>query len=234
MNQSSKEEYIERLFSSIAPRYDLLNSVLSFNRHKYWRAFAVEKCRLSLGDRALDVCTGTLDLAIGLSEIVGPSGSVLGVDFCRPMLEIGQRKLAARGIQNVSVAEENVEHLSVPSNSFDAATIGFALRNVENVENTLVEMTRAVKPGGRVVSLELAQPQGAIFRHIYGLYSRLLPFIGGVLSGSKESYAYLPASVKRFYSREELAAIMAKVGLTDIEVYNLTAGIATVHVGIKG
>jgi len=229
-----KEEYVEKLFTSIAPRYDLLNSLLSFNRHKYWRAFSVRQCRLSPSDRALDVAAGTLDFAVELSKAVGPSGEVVAVDFCRPMLELGRQKIERQGIANISAIEGNAEHLPVPSDSFRAATIGFALRNVADVERTIAEMARAVEPGGRVVCLELARPQGPVFKHIYNLYfNRVLPFIGGLISRSHESYAYLPASLRSFYTREELTRVMKKVGLADIEVHDLTGGIVAVHIGTK-
>ena len=231
---ASKEEYIERLFTSIAPRYDLLNSLLSFNRHKYWRRFAVGQCDLWPGDTALDVCAGTGDFAIELAGTVGAHGRVVAVDFCRPMLEIGRRKLEKRRVPNVCLTEGNAEHLPLPSNSFRAATIGFALRNVASVENTLAEMTRVVEPGGRVVSLELAKPCGRLFGPIYNLYFyHILPLIGGAVNGRRELYEYLPASLTTFHSRKELSQIMEKVGLADIRVHDLTGGVAAVHVGIK-
>jgi len=230
----SKEEFIERLFASIAPRYDLLNSILSFNCHKSWRRYAVGKCGLSLGDTAIDVCAGTLDFAIELSKAVGPGGSVVGVDFCRPMLDLGMEKLKKRGIQNVQAVEGNAEHLPVESDTYQAATIGFALRNVESVEKTLAEMTRVVKPGGRVVSLELARPVAPVFKQIYNLYfNRMLPLIGGAVHGDQSPYRYLPESVARFCSREELARLMEKVGLCDVEVHDLTGGVVAVHIGTK-
>ncbi len=234
INTDSKEQYIEELFSSIAPRYDLLNTILSFNCHKSWRRFAVAKCGLSPGDSALDVAAGTLDLSIELAGAVSTTGSVVGVDFCKPMLDIGRRKIERRGIDNISAVYGNAEHLPVPSNSFTAATIGFALRNVASIENTLAEMTRAVKPGGRVVSLELAKPVWPVFREIYALYfQRILPLVGGAINKKREPYQYLPESLARFCSREELSQIMQKVGLTDIRIYNLTGGIVAVHVGVK-
>ena len=230
----SKEKYVEQLFASIAPRYDLLNSILSFNCHKRWRAFAVRQCSLSPGDVALDVCAGTLDLAIVLSRAVGPTGRVVGVDFCRPMLEVGWRKIEKRRIGNVFLVEGNAERLPAPSGSFRAATIGFALRNVASVESTLAEMARVVKPGGRVVSLELAKPAAPVFRHLYSLYfDHILPFIGGVVNGGRGPYKYLPESLKRFCSREELSRTMQKVGLGDVRVYNLSGGAVAVHVGTK-
>ncbi len=289
MVQSPKEKYVREMFASIAPRYDLLNSLLSFNRHRYWRRFAVEKCELRPGDSALDVGVGTGDLAIELARAVSsptmlgreldslpgnrpgggsptPSptswgkstsgtlcGRVVGVDFCHPMLDLAAQKLNRRGIANVILLEGNAEALPVPSNSFRAATTGFTLRNVGNIEIALAEMTRAVEPGGRVVVLELAEPTGPVFRRIYHTYfRRLLPLIGGVISGGRGSvratapgsdgaspsqnggpYDYLPASVASFASREELKAVMEKVGLADVKVYDLTAGIVAIHVGIK-
>lgn len=230
----SKEEFIDQVFTSIAPRYDLLNSILSLNLHKYWREFAARKCCLAPGDSVLDVAAGTLDFAFALSKAVGPEGRVVAVDFCKPMLEIGIRKMKRRGITNIEVMEGNAERLAVPDNSFKAATIGFALRNVSDVEATLKEMVRAVEPGGRVVSLELISPENPVFRKIYTACARrIIPAVGGLISGYKEPYKYLPASVERFCSREELSAIMLKVGLKDVKVYNLTFGIAAVHVGIK-
>ena len=230
----SKERYVEALFASIAPRYDLLNSILSFNCHKRWRAFAVRQCSLSPGDAALDVCAGTLDLAIELSRPVGPTGRVVGVDFCRPMLEVGRRKLEKRRIGNVFPVEGNAERLPVPSGSFRAATIGFALRNVASVENTLAEMARVVKPGGRVVSLELAKPEGPVFRRLHRLYFyHVLPVIGGAVNRRREAYQYLPESLERFQSREELSEMMRNVGLGDVRVHDLAGGAIAVHVGIK-
>ena len=230
----TKEDYIRGMFASIAPRYDLLNSILSFNRHKYWRSFAVRQCNLSPGDRALDIGAGTLDFAIELSRAVGPSGQVVAVDFCRPMFEIGMRKLGKRGIRNVSAVEGNAEHLPVPSTSFRAATIGFVLRNVESVQRTIAEMARAVEPGGKVVCLELARPRSKLFGRVYDLYFyRVLPLIGGIVNRRRGPYDYLPASLKRFCSREELSGIMEKEGLADIRVYDLTGGVAAVHVGTK-
>ncbi|MHB0912479.1 MAG: class I SAM-dependent methyltransferase [Armatimonadota bacterium] len=227
---SGKEEYIERLFASIAPRYDLVNSVLSLGMHKRWRRFAAAQCGLAPGGSAIDVAAGTLDLSIELSRLVGPEGRVVAVDFCAPMLDLGRAKLAKRGIENIETVHGNAE--SLPDGCFDAATIGFALRNVESVDRTLSEMARVVRPGGRVISLELARPEHPLLARFYDAYSRLVPVVGGLMR-KREPYEYLPASIARFHSRRELAGLMERAGLSDIRIYDLAGGAATVHVGTK-
>jgi demethylmenaquinone methyltransferase/2-methoxy-6-polyprenyl-1,4-benzoquinol methylase len=230
----SKGQYVEKLFASIAPKYDLLNSLLSFGLHKQWRRTAIRECALTPGNTALDVAAGTLELSIMMSEIVGSGGAVTAVDFCVPMLEIGRRKLEDRGIGNVSTVEGNAESLPVESDSFDCAIIGFGLRNVSDVQKTLSEMVRAVKSGGRVVSLELFLPDNRFFARIYEMYfARALPIIGGVVSGDRESYQYLPESVARFRTKVELKAMMESAGLAGVTVLDLTGGVAAVHVGVK-
>lgn len=194
----------------------------------------MRQCGLRIGGKALDVAAGTLDLALAMSDAVGSSGEVVAVDFCRPMLDIGAKKLARSGKTNVTLVEANAQHMPLPSNAFDAAGIAFGLRNMADVEAVLAEMARVVRPGGRVVCLELAKPRGPIFRQLYNLYFHsMLPLIGGMVNRRRGPYDYLPASVQSFCSREELAALMAKVGLTDIQVHDLTCGVAAVHVGTK-
>ena len=234
ISYKSKEEYVKNLFSSIALRYDLLNTILSFNCHKRWRRFAVRMCGLHPGDSALDVAAGTLDFAIELSNMVGASGNVTAIDFCLPMLETGLLKLRKRKINGIAVVEGNAEHLPFADNMFNAATIGFALRNVSSIENTFFEMARVVKPGGKVVSLELAKPTNTLFRFVYEFYFyKALPLIGGFFNGRLEPYRYLPESLKNFKTRDEISQIMRQSGLDDIKVYDLTGGIVAVHVGTK-
>lgn len=226
-----KAKYVHGMFSSIAGRYDLLNTLLSLNRDKSWRKFAVEQSKLAPGNSALDIGTGTGELAIELAKAVGADGRVVGTDFCREMLDVAEEK--CRGFC-IELAEGNAQKLPYPDDTFDAATIGFALRNVENVEKTLGEMTRVVRPGGRVVSLEFTQPDNRVFRKIYYTYFfKILPAVGGLISKNKDAYSYLPDSVAKFPSKTKLKKIMEKTGLKDIEIYPLTLGIVAVHVGIK-
>ncbi|MCL6519115.1 MAG: bifunctional demethylmenaquinone methyltransferase/2-methoxy-6-polyprenyl-1,4-benzoquinol methylase UbiE [Armatimonadetes bacterium] len=229
----SREEYIECLFASIAKRYDIANTILSLNLHKSWRKFTLRQTKLANGDTAVDICTGTGDLAIEIARAVG-TGKVIAVDFCRPMLDLCVRKLDRLGIKNISLIQGNAENLPLPSNVYKAATIGFGIRNVSNVERAFSEMARVVAPGGSVVCLEFSRPKGKLFARMYNFYShRILPLIGGLLSGSREAYEYLNLSIDSFLSREELSDIMKKVGLQDIEVFDLTGGIVAVHVGVK-
>ena len=226
-----KEKYVQSMFSSIAHRYDLLNTLLSLNRDKYWRRFAVECSGLEPGGSAIDVATGTGEFAIELAKAVGPEGKVVGVDFCREMLDIAEEK--CRGLC-IELAEGNAQELPYPDDTFDLATIGFALRNVESVEKTLKEMVRVAKPGGRVISLEFTQPDNRLFRRIYYAYFfKILPIVGGLVSRSKEAYTYLPGSVVRFPGKMELKEIMENAGLEDVEIYSLTGGIVAVHIGVK-
>jgi demethylmenaquinone methyltransferase/2-methoxy-6-polyprenyl-1,4-benzoquinol methylase len=229
-----KEVFVEELFSAIAPKYDFLNSLLSFGIHKAWRAYAIKCCRLSPGDSALDVAAGTCDLSIRLARQVESRGRVVAVDFCRPMLEVGKKNLERLGIKNIEVLLGNAKNLPLEDGTFKASISGFALRNVDDIPATIREMARATAPGGRVVLLELAKPEGPVFSRLYNFYfERVLPLIGGVISRKLGPYKYLPASLKCFCSREEIVQMMIEAGLHDVKVHNLTGGICAVHVGVK-
>ena len=229
-----KETYIQKMFSSIANNYDFLNTLLSFNRDKYWRKFAVSKTDLGYGGKALDVATGTGKLALELAKRVGKEGKVIGIDFCQKMLSNAQHKLRKTRYQNVELIQTNAEALPFPDGAFDCATIGFGLRNSTDIRQTLQEMTRVLKVDGRLVCLEFSQPGHQIFRWIYHLYnSSILPFAGWLISRNRDAYTYLPRSIEEFPSPLQLEQTMEKVGLTNIEVYPLTLGIVTVHIGTK-
>ena len=226
-----KERYVRDMFAAIAPQYDLLNAILSFNQHKAWRRLAVKISGARPGDRCLDVCTGTGDLALDLAGAVSPGGSVVGADFCEPMIRSGLTKtLKARDIQ-MMVA--NAEALPYPTNSFAVVTVGFGVRNVAHVEQAVREMARVVKPGGKVVVLEFSRPPRSWYRPFIDFYLfRVLPFIGGMLS-RREAYSYLPESMKHFVSREELASVMEQSGLASVVVRSLNFGTVCIHSGTK-
>ncbi len=221
------------MFAGIAPQYDLLNSILSFNRHKAWRRRAVRLARVTEGSRCLDVCSGTGDFAIDLAAAAGRSGRVACVDFCEPMLRRGLPKTTAARGAPISMLVGNAEHLPYASGSFDVATVGFGIRNVADADRALREMARVVRSGGRVVILEFNRPAGRWMRAIVDLYLfGILPRIGGLLS-RREAYSYLPESMKRFLSRQELSDAMERAGLRAIEVHDLNFGTVCIHIGAR-
>jgi len=231
VSAGEKARYVRAMFDAIAPRYDLLNSVLSFTIHYRWRAYAARCAALKDGDSALDVCCGTGDFARELRRRVGRTGQLMGIDFSLPMLKAGQTKAQA---DQVATAQADALRLPFPDNAFNAAVIGFGLRNVADPGAGLAEMARTVKSGGRVVCLEFSQPKLPLLRGLYNLYSlKVMPLVGGLVSGRREAYSYLPQSVARWKSREELADLMRRAGLQDIRTRDLTFGIACVHTGTK-
>jgi len=221
------------MFAGIARRYDLLNHLLSANIDRRWRRLVAEKLRpaLGAGTHTLDVACGTGDLALTLSE--AGATSVTGVDFCRPMLEIATQK-AARLKRAIPFVEGDALRLPFAAGSFDVATIAFGLRNLANVEAGLNELWRVLKPGGRVAILEFSHPVVPGFHALFQFYfTRVLPRIGGLVSGSRGAYEYLPDSVSRFPDQKRLAELMREVGFERVEYQNLTGGIAALHLGAR-
>jgi len=228
--KNSAEDHARRvrdMFARISPSYDRLNHLLSGNSDKRWRRIVVEKLRplLPPAARILDVACGTGDLSIALFENMGVR--VVGVDFCRPMLE-----LAAQKKQQLDLVEGDALRLPFDDAAFDAVTIAFGLRNLSNVERGLEELRRVLKPDGWVAILEFSKPVVPGFRSLAAVYcTRLLPRIGGMISGSRSAYEYLPDSVSRFPDQETLAALMRDCGFEDVAFQNLTGGIAALHTG---
>jgi demethylmenaquinone methyltransferase/2-methoxy-6-polyprenyl-1,4-benzoquinol methylase len=234
--KKEKEKFVHQVFESIAEHYDKMNTILSFRRHKAWRKFAMKKMNVRPGDSALDVCCGTGDWAIALKE-ASKTGRVVGLDFSARMLMVAEKKLEKKGLAGqIELIEGNAMELPFPDNTFDHATIGFALRNVPDLVHVLKEMKRVVKPGGQVVSLELSKPTWPPFRKLYYFYfQRILPYLGKILAGRYEQYRWLPESLVDFPDYHELARIMREeVGFAEVEVYPLTGGITALHIGRKG
>jgi demethylmenaquinone methyltransferase/2-methoxy-6-polyprenyl-1,4-benzoquinol methylase len=221
------------MFATISARYDLLNHLLSGSLDKRWRRKVARLLRTGRGkrDRLLDVACGTGDLALTLFEATG--ARVIGTDFCRPMLEIAQGK-AARQQCAIPFVEGDALQLPFPDDSFDGVTMGFGLRNLSSFGDGLKELLRIARPGGTVVVLEFSQPQVPGFRALFQFYfQRVLPLLGGALSGSKSAYEYLPDSVARFPNQEQLAQLMRQLGFAEVEYLNLTGGVAAIHSGKK-
>jgi demethylmenaquinone methyltransferase/2-methoxy-6-polyprenyl-1,4-benzoquinol methylase len=233
-NESAANEHagrVREMFANIANRYDLLNHLLSANVDKRWRRIVATKVRekiSSSGACVLDVACGTGDLALTLFETTG--ARVVGTDFCRPMLAVAAGKIPSQ----VPLVEGDALRLPFRSGSFDAVTIAFGLRNLSSVENGLAELCRVLKPGGWVAVLEFSNPCNAIFRAVFGVYFRkVLPVLGGALSGSLSAYAYLPASVRKFPDQAQLALLMQQAGFAQVQYQNLTGGIAALHMGSR-
>jgi demethylmenaquinone methyltransferase/2-methoxy-6-polyprenyl-1,4-benzoquinol methylase len=228
--KNSAEDHARRvrdMFARISPRYDLLNHLLSANIDKRWRRRVVEKLEplVAHESRILDVACGTGDLSIALFENIG--AGVTGLDFCRPMLE-----RAARKQPRIAFVEGDALQLPFDKGVFDAVTIAFGLRNLSSVERGLSELQRVLKPNGWAVILEFSKPVVPGFRSLAAAYcTRLLPRIGGLISGSRSAYEYLPDSVSRFPDQETLSVMMSDAGFADVGFENLTGGVAALHTG---
>jgi len=226
---TDKAAYIQGMFSAISGRYDLINTLLSFRRDRYWRSATVSSLALRGDERVLDVATGTGKLAKELARRLSGEGKVVGIDFCSEML---YRARGRAGSADLVLA--TAERAPFPDNTFDCATVGFALRNVPDVELMLAETARVVKTGGKVVCLEFSRPRHRVFRRIHRLYlSVILPLLGRVISGDREAYLYLPRSIMEFCEPEELHRLMRSVGLKDATSRPLTCGVVSIHTGTK-
>lgn len=222
---------VRAMFGDIAGRYDLMNTVMTAGMHHRWRRLGVEAAGLSPGDSALDVCCGTGDFALALSDAVGPQGRVTGVDFSRRMLEVARRKAEREG-RDVLIQWGDATALEFPDNAFDAATVGFGIRNIPDIGRAFAEMARVVRPGGRVVCLEITQPQRQPFKGFYSFwFDRLVPVAGKVASRGGGAYSYLPSSVKRFPPAPRLAGMMQEAGMAGVTYRLLAGGIIALHVG---
>lgn len=231
-NHAEKEVFVQGVFSHIAKNYDLMNSLLSFHQDSYWRRFAVEKMALNENMNILDVACGTGMLTKEALRQM-PSLHIEALDFSPEMLAQGEVRLAEAGLlDKVNLVEGDAMNLPYEANTFDCAMSAFALRNVPDIIKTLSEMKRVVKPGGRVVTLELAKPTVIGFKQLYYLYfEKILPVLGK-LSKDQSSYAWLPESLRRYPHQSKVLEYFKQVGYKDAAYYELTGGIVAVHVGI--
>jgi demethylmenaquinone methyltransferase / 2-methoxy-6-polyprenyl-1,4-benzoquinol methylase len=227
-----EEPQVRAMFDRIAGFYDLMNSVMTAGLHHRWRARAADLARVGPGSRVLDVATGTGDLALELAGRVGANGEVVGSDFSEEMLVRARAKARERGAR-VSFEWGNALQLSYPTASFDAATVGFGARNFSDLDKGLAEMTRVVRPGGRVVVLEITTPTRPPLSTFYRVwFDHLVPLLGR-MTGESVAYEYLPQSVKRFPGPAELAETMRGMGLDGIRYVLTAGGIIAIHVGEK-
>ena len=224
---------VRDMFASIARRYDTANEVLSLGIHKGWRRAAVHLSGAAPGQRVLDCATGTGDLALEFKRAVGPAGEVIGTDFCAEMLESAPAK-AAKAALAVKFAVADALALPYADSQFDVASIAFGIRNVDDPLLCLREMARVVKPGGCVVVLEFGQPRGP-FGAVFRAYSRgVMPVVGGLLTGNRAAYEYLPRTAAAFPAGEKFLALMDEAGVfSRTEAHPLTFGTAFVYRGVK-
>jgi demethylmenaquinone methyltransferase / 2-methoxy-6-polyprenyl-1,4-benzoquinol methylase len=222
---------VRTMFDRVARVYDLMNTAMTAGMHHRWRERAADRAELDPGGAALDVCCGTGDLALEVAERVGPGGTVVGCDFSDPMLEIARGKAAERGVGQVRFEWSDALDLPHADETFDAVTVGFGARNLADLERGLAEMTRVLKPGGRLVILEITQPHRPPLSTFYSLwFDRIVPALGAV-AGDHDAYTYLPQSVKRFPSPPALAELMSAAGLGRIRYLLLAGGIIAIHSG---
>jgi demethylmenaquinone methyltransferase/2-methoxy-6-polyprenyl-1,4-benzoquinol methylase len=224
-----KRSYVRAMFSEIAPRYDLLNHLLSFNIDRRWRTKAIAALGWQRQPEGLylDLCAGTLDVAIELAQQQGFHGRILGADFAEGMLRAGKSKTGKKAVFAL-----NADALSLPLSaaSVDGAIVAFGVRNLTDLDAGLQEVARILRPGGRFVILEFTTPPSAFIRAVHGFYSnRVLPVIGGLISGSRGAYRYLPESIARFPAAEELGRRLQAAGFKDVSWELLTLGTVAIH-----
>lgn len=231
-----KTKNIQSLFDSIAPDYDKLNHLLSLGVDKTWRRRALKHIvDKNTSQKILDIACGTGDFSIAIAKKVNPQTSITGLDLSEGMLKVMAEKVASEGLEEIISAEQgNSEQMRFSDNTFDRATIAFGIRNFENRETALKEILRVLKPSGRLVILELSEPSNPVIRWCYNLYfTKILPAIGGRISGDKAAYNYLPASVLKFPKKEEWMATMRECGYRNVIHKSFSLGICRLYVGEK-
>lgn len=232
---TDKARRVRGVFDSVAPRYDLMNDLMSAGLHRAWKEFTLSLTQLRRGQRALDVAGGTGDLAAGLAEQVGPKGLVVLTDINAQMLGAGRDRLIDAGVvANLEYVQANAECLPFADRSFDCVTIGFGLRNVTDKAAALASMRRVLRPGGQLIVLEFSQPTLPVLKPLYDAYSfRVLPLIGRAVAGDEASYRYLAESIRMHPDQQTLLQMLRDAGLEDCRFHNLAGGIVAVHRGYR-
>jgi demethylmenaquinone methyltransferase / 2-methoxy-6-polyprenyl-1,4-benzoquinol methylase len=230
-----KRPYVQRLFGRIARIYDPMNRLMSFGLDRYWRARAARYLALASGETGLDLGAGTADLSIAVIRGSGPGTHMIGMDITPEMLAQGRTKLARMGLEDrIDLRVGDAEHIDLPDNSVDGCCSAFTVRNLTDIKQGFREMLRVVRPGGRVVCLEISHPPGKIFGGLFYFYFyKLAPLFGTLIGKAFEEYNYLPNSLTTFPNAPTLQTMLEDVGWSDVRFYRLTWGIVALHVGTK-
>jgi demethylmenaquinone methyltransferase/2-methoxy-6-polyprenyl-1,4-benzoquinol methylase len=232
VDEAEKARHVRTVFDSVAPKYDLMNDLMSMGLHRAWKAYTVMVANLQSGDRALDIAGGTGDLAMAFSRKVGKSGQVVHTDINEAMLSTGRNRLIDAGIALPTLVCD-AEKLPFPDNYFDVVSVAFGLRNMTHKDVAVAEMNRVLKPGGKLLVLEFSKV-AAPLEKAYDWYSfKILPRLGKLIAGDDASYRYLAESIRMHPGQQELKTLMHKGGFGHVDYHNLTGGVAALHVGIK-
>ncbi len=235
LTMQQKAAYVRRHFNAIARDYDFMNSVLSLGIHHIWKRMAVNAMSLEPGNRVIDVCGGTGDLAILAAKAVQSTGRVVIYDINRAMMEGARVKLDGMAPHGrILMVQGDAESISFPDHCFDAAMVGFGIRNMTDMAKGLSEMHRVLKPGGTFMCLEFSEPVNHVFRSLYDFYSfTVMPLLGKVLAGKSEPYLYLSVTIRNFPKPDDFAGMMSGAGFTQVRYQRLTNGIAVIYKGVR-
>lgn len=235
VKETEKSHLVSEVFRSVAPKYDLMNDLMSLGLHRLWKRFTLQTADVREGHRILDVASGTGDLAKAFAKQVGKSGKVVMTDINEAMLAVGRDRMIDAGLFNqIECVLADAEHLPFADSDFDRVSIAFGLRNVTHKETALKSMYRVLKPGGKCLILEFSHPSSPLMSTLYDLYSfNVIPKLGEVITNDKASYQYLVESIRMHPKQEALKSMMMDAGFEDVTYTNLNAGIVALHVGYK-
>ena len=235
-----KSQYVQEVFTEIADDYDQMNNKMTWGMLKGWQKIVMQKTQLKTGDKGLDVCCGTGEMAFQQREIVGPAGEVVGLDFTQSMLDVANAKLEKLRYKNVSFVQGDAMDLPFEDNSFQAVTNGFALRNVVDIQKTISEMARVTAPGGRVVCIDVSVPQFFLFRWFFNIYYyKIVPIMGHAVDKNKKigskfpAYTWLAESLKTLPPQDEIKQMFVNAGLDDADYKGVGFGASTIYWGTK-
>jgi demethylmenaquinone methyltransferase/2-methoxy-6-polyprenyl-1,4-benzoquinol methylase len=235
VDRDEKAGLVGGVFDSVASRYDVMNDLMSGGVHRIWKRFTIELSGVRRGDRVLDIAGGTGDLAARFAPLVGKDGEVVLADINASMLRVGRDRLIDQGVPgNLHYVQADAQYLPFPDDHFDCITIAFGLRNVTDKDLALRSMLRILKPGGRALVLEFSKPQNPLLSRAYDAYSfGVIPFMGRLVTGDRESYQYLAESIRVHPDQETLLQMMEDAGFSRCDYHNMTGGVVAVHRGVK-